>query len=98
MLHTPESNNNLLTLFLSIFEIVTFSDLGQSSMQVVRYPLLPVGSVHFLSDYAIVAAGMYRDGFVILFHAFVMAINKTRMENNELFHHISCFLFNTIRP
>eukprot|EP00483_Globobulimina_turgida_P007735 UN07750 len=41
----------------SSVQIVTFSDLGQSSMQVVRYPLLPVGSVHFLSDYAIVAAG-----------------------------------------
>ncbi len=69
-----------------MWKIVTFSEGGESSIQVVRYPLLPVGSVHFLSDSAIVAAGMHH------YHPFVsfMVVYKAGMETNHYL--VFCFI------
>ncbi len=55
-------------------------------MQVVRYPLLPVGSVHFLSDSAIVAAGMHYH-FISFFVSLVVVGLQSR--NHSLVFSIS---------
>ncbi len=52
-------------------------------MQVVRYPLLPVGSVHFLSDSAIVAAGMNIIIITLLLFHLWGGLKSWRMETNH---------------
>ncbi len=52
-------------------------------MQVVRYPLLPVGSVHFLSDSAIVAAGMHYH--YISFFVSLVVVGLQSCNNNLVF-------------